>query len=55
MRAIFYAAGPHVRQGRKLRHVRNVDVAPTILDILGFSPVPTIDGRSLVEILHDKP
>jgi hypothetical protein len=47
MSAIFYAAGPNIRHGRKLRTMRNVDVAPTILELLGFSPVPTVDGHPL--------
>jgi predicted AlkP superfamily pyrophosphatase or phosphodiesterase len=52
MSATFIAAGPNIRNGGALRRVRNVDVAPTILDILGFSPRPTVDGRSLTEILR---
>ena len=52
MSAIFYAAGPNVKQGTKLRQVRNIDVAPTLLDILGFSPAPTVDGHVLTRILR---
>ncbi len=52
MSAIFYAAGPNVKQGKKLRQVRNIDVAPTLLEILGFSPVSTVDGHSLTGILR---
>jgi arylsulfatase A-like enzyme len=51
-RAIFYAAGPNVKQGKRLQQVRNIDVAPTLLEILGFSPVPTVDGRALTGILR---
>lgn len=51
MSAIFYAAGPHVKQGMKVRQVRNIDVAPTLLELLGFSPMPTVDGRALTRIL----
>ena len=60
MSAIFYAAGPDLKQGQRLKAMRNIDVAPTILDLLGFAPAPTVDGRSLTSILkrnhgnHDK-
>ncbi len=52
MSAIFYAAGPNVKQGRNLRQVRNIDVAPTLLELLDFSPMPTVDGRALSGILR---
>lgn len=52
MSAIFYAAGPNVKRGTKLRHVRNIDVAPTLLDLLGVSPAPTVDGHVLSRILR---
>ena len=51
MSAIFYAAGPDVKQGTKVRSMRNIDVAPTILDLLEVVAAPTVDGRSLSEIL----
>ena len=38
MSAIFYAAGPNVKQGSKLRQVRNIDVAPTLLEHPGLLP-----------------
>jgi len=47
MSAIFYAAGPSFAQGRTLDRVRNVDVAPTALAILGVAPAPTMDGRPI--------
>jgi arylsulfatase A-like enzyme len=51
MSAIFFAAGPDIKQGRKVKRVRNIDVAPTILDLLGVAPAQTVDGRSLTDIL----
>jgi hypothetical protein len=51
MSAIFLAAGPDVKQGTKVRSMRNIDVAPTILQLLGVVPAPTVVGRSLSEIL----
>jgi hypothetical protein len=52
MSAILYAAGPSIKQGRKTRVVRNIDVAPTVLEILGVAPAPTVDGEALRKILR---
>jgi hypothetical protein len=46
MSAIFYAAGPHICRD-KLEEVRNIDIAPTILAILGVRPANTVQGRAL--------
>ncbi len=43
MSAIFYAAGPDVGKGI-LPRVRNVDIAPTIANILGVPPALTVHG-----------
>jgi hypothetical protein len=52
MSAILYAAGPDPKQqGRAIERVRNIDVAPTILAILGVAPAPTVDGRVIPKIL----
>jgi arylsulfatase A-like enzyme len=32
--------------------VQNVDVWPTVLDLLGLPPLPDADGRSLVPLIH---
>lgn len=56
MSAILFAAGPNIRQGRKLERVRNIDVAPTVMKILGVPPAPTVDGaviRRILEQCHD--
>ncbi|HET9699637.1 MAG TPA: alkaline phosphatase family protein, partial [Burkholderiales bacterium] len=37
MSAILYAAGPSIRQGGRVERVRNIDVAPTIMRILGVT------------------
>jgi predicted AlkP superfamily pyrophosphatase or phosphodiesterase len=52
MSAILYAAGPNIRQGKKLRTVHNIDIAPTVMEILGVAPAPTIDGEVLLKILR---
>jgi hypothetical protein len=31
--------------------MRNIDVAPTIMGILGVSPADTVDGAPLLQIL----
>jgi hypothetical protein len=54
MSATFMAAGPDIKPNKKLPLVHNINVAPTILDILGVVPASTTDGRSLREILKNK-
>lgn len=46
MSAIFLAAGPSVCED-ELETVRQIDVAPTILAILGVPPADTVQGRAL--------
>ena len=52
MSAILYAAGPNLKQGKKIETVRNIDIAPTVLAILGVPPAATVDGRVIRRILH---
>ena len=52
MSAILYAAGPRLKRGHRLDAVRNIDIAPTVLHILGVTPAPTVDGQVLAEILR---
>lgn len=46
MKAIFYAAGPDFKE-RRLRNVDNIDVAPTVADLLGITPPADAQGRKL--------
>ncbi len=46
MKAIFYAAGPDIGQ-KSLGSVRNIDIAPTIEQILGVNPAATVDGKAI--------
>jgi arylsulfatase A-like enzyme len=55
MSAILYAAGPRLAQRRKLDVIHNVDVAPTVLEILGVSPAPTVDGTVIEKLLRWRP
>jgi predicted AlkP superfamily pyrophosphatase or phosphodiesterase len=47
---IFFASGHGIKPGVTLDRVRNLDVAPTIADLLGV-PLPDVEGRVLTEIL----
>jgi arylsulfatase A-like enzyme len=53
MSAIFYAAGPSLKQGRKIDVLHNIDVAPTVMEILGVAPAPTVDGDVIWDALHE--
>jgi hypothetical protein len=50
MSAIFVAAGPDIRSG-SLPRVRNIDVAPTVAQILGVQLSPLVQGRALCAAL----
>jgi predicted AlkP superfamily pyrophosphatase or phosphodiesterase len=52
MSATFIAAGPDIKDHRMIERVRNIDVAPTIMHLLGVRPGPDVDGRVLHEILR---
>jgi predicted AlkP superfamily phosphohydrolase/phosphomutase len=52
MSASFIAAGPDILRGTTLDRVTNIDVAPTVLRLLGVEPTRTMDGRVLEEILN---
>jgi hypothetical protein len=54
MRAIFVAAGKGVKKGTKIGLVENIDVAPTIAHLLGYT-LPDVDGRVLTEIFTSHP
>lgn len=51
---IFLASGYGIKAGTKLERVTNLDVAPTVAELLGV-PLPNVDGRVLTEILEPKP
>lgn len=48
---IFIASGYGIRHGVKIPRVANLDVAPTIAELLGVK-LPEVDGRVLSEILE---
>jgi len=51
MSATFIASGPQIRNNATIRRMRNVDVAPTIMRILGVR-APQVDGDVLNEIVR---
>lgn len=51
MAAIFYAAGRGVEQGARLPAVRNLDVAPTVLALLGLGAPEWMEGRAIAAIV----
>ena len=46
MKAIFYAAGPDFKR-RNLKEVDNVDVAPTVADLLDIKPPRDAQGKKI--------
>ena len=51
--ALFIASGAGIRQGVTLGVIDNVDVAPTMAELLGLS-LPNVDGRVLKELLSSR-
>ncbi len=51
MSAILFAAGPNIRRDVVLQKVQNIDIAPTVMKILGVDPAATVDGQSLNRML----
>jgi predicted AlkP superfamily pyrophosphatase or phosphodiesterase len=52
MSATFLAAGPRIEKHKTIDQVRNIDMAPTIMHLLGVAPGEDVDGRVLAEILR---
>ena len=51
--ALFIASGAGIRQGVTLGVIDNVDVAPTMAELLGLN-LPNVDGKVLKEILGSR-
>ncbi|MCZ6653410.1 MAG: alkaline phosphatase family protein [Planctomycetota bacterium] len=56
MHVPMYFAGPDLHAGAQIEYARNVDIMPTILDLLGeahrLNDIEPIDGRSVAEELR---
>jgi len=50
MNGVFIARGPGIRREQRVEGVRIIDVAPTVLGLLGIAPPSDMDGRVLEEI-----
>jgi len=53
MSAILFAAGPSFERGKTLQTVRNIDIAPTIMAILGVAPAAVMDGQVICGMLKN--
>ena len=52
MSATFIASGPDIEHHKTIDKVHNIDVAPTIMYLLGVRPGEDVDGRVLDEVLR---
>jgi arylsulfatase A-like enzyme len=46
MKAIFYAAGPNFKR-RTLKDIDNIDIAPTVAELLGINPPQDSQGKKI--------
>jgi predicted AlkP superfamily phosphohydrolase/phosphomutase len=53
MNGIFLGKGPGLRRGARVEGARLIDVAPTVLHLLGSRVPPEMDGRVLTDIFED--
>jgi len=51
---VLIAHGSGIRVGEQIEGARLLDMAPTVLNLLGISPPPEIDGRLLSELLSEQ-
>jgi len=51
---IFVAYGSDIREGKEVKRAKIVDLAPTILHVMGVPLPKDVDGRVLREIFKDK-
>ena len=54
-RGMLCATGPGIEADKLTFGTGLLDVTPTILSLFGFSPVPEMPGRAIVEITHRPP
>lgn len=48
---VLIAAGPAFKRGHQARHASIFDIAPTVLDLLGYPVAAGIEGKPLIELL----
>ena len=49
----FIVSGPGIPPGRCDRPVNLIDLYPTLIELCGLEPIPSLDGISLVPLLHN--
>ena len=55
MQGVFYATGPNIKSGMKIRAFENIHVYPLIAEILGLKIPATVDGKfSTLESIYKK-
>jgi predicted AlkP superfamily phosphohydrolase/phosphomutase len=47
LKAVFIAAGPDIPEGKKLEPISNLDIAPTIYDLMGLKTPSFVEGESI--------
>ncbi|KAF0248426.1 MAG: hypothetical protein FD167_2169, partial [bacterium] len=53
MNGLYIATGPNIKSGVRLSHARIIDVAPTMLYLMGY-PIPNdMDGKVLTEMIDE--
>ena len=51
MHGVFYAWGAGIAQGKEIARVENIDVHPTVMQLLGLQPGQPVDGKVAAEVL----
>ena len=54
LRPVFMVTGPNIRKGKKINTVSNLDIAPTIYDLLELETPSFVEGKRIKGILEDQ-
>jgi predicted AlkP superfamily pyrophosphatase or phosphodiesterase len=52
LKAVFMAMGPEIDEGKQIRHVSNLDIAPTIYEILGLETPSFVEGKPIENLRY---
>ncbi|RSD29074.1 alkaline phosphatase family protein [Mesobacillus subterraneus] len=50
LKAVFMAMGPEISAGKQIGHVSNLDIAPTIYDLLGLKTPGYVEGKKIEDL-----
>lgn len=50
LKAVFMAMGPNINAGKQINPISNLDIAPTIYEVLGLETPSYVEGKSINEI-----